>query len=90
MEKKPKEDELPLAVKRKYEVEWKVGEGTYGVVYKATHKENGAIVAIKKFKASSPVKGEGEGEGISLTAYREIMARYPNIHKPNFNNKHFF
>lgn len=71
-------DELPPAVTRKYKVEWKVGEGTYGVVYKATHRESKAIVAIKKFKASSPGK-DGEGEGISLTAYREIMASNKKI-----------
>lgn len=44
-----------------------VGEGTYGCVYKAKEKQNQRQVAIKKFK---PTK---EGEGISLTAYREIM-----------------
>jgi len=64
-------DELPQAVTAKYKVDWKVGEGTYGVVYKAFHRETNEIVAIKKFKANSPK--EGEGEGISLTAYREIM-----------------
>ena len=26
----------------------KVGEGTYGVVYKALHKKSGSIVALKK------------------------------------------
>eukprot|EP01119_Soliformovum_irregulare_P011173 TRINITY_DN2781_c0_g2_i1.p1 TRINITY_DN2781_c0_g2~~TRINITY_DN2781_c0_g2_i1.p1 ORF type:complete len:379 (+),score=80.17 TRINITY_DN2781_c0_g2_i1:35-1138(+) len=44
-----------------------VGEGTYGFVYKAKEKNSQKAVAIKKFK---PTK---EGEGISLTAYREIM-----------------
>ena len=64
-------DELPVAVTSKYKVDWKVGEGTYGVVYKAFHRETKSVVAIKRFKANSPK--DGEGEGISLTAYREIM-----------------
>lgn len=61
---------LPKTVTDKYKVEWKVGEGTYGVVYKAVHKKTKAIVAIKKFKESASKEG---GEGISLTACREIM-----------------
>eukprot|EP01119_Soliformovum_irregulare_P011171 TRINITY_DN2781_c0_g1_i1.p1 TRINITY_DN2781_c0_g1~~TRINITY_DN2781_c0_g1_i1.p1 ORF type:complete len:317 (+),score=43.01 TRINITY_DN2781_c0_g1_i1:99-1049(+) len=44
-----------------------VGEGTFGIVYRAKDKISQQPVAIKKFK---PTK---EGEGISLTAYREIM-----------------
>jgi cyclin-dependent kinase-like len=36
----------------KYEVLSVVGEGAYGVVLKCKNKENGEIVAIKKFKES--------------------------------------
>ena len=32
-----------------YEVLGTIGEGTYGIVLKALHKETGQIVAIKKF-----------------------------------------
>ena len=33
-----------------YEVVGLIGEGAYGVVLKAKHKDSGANVAIKKFK----------------------------------------
>lgn len=36
----------------KYEVLSVVGEGAYGVVLKCRNKENGEVVAIKKFKES--------------------------------------
>ncbi|KAK5972048.1 Protein kinase domain-containing protein, partial [Trichostrongylus colubriformis] len=44
----------------------KIGEGTYGVVYKAQHKETNQLVAIKKIRL------EFEDEGIPATAIREI------------------
>ncbi|EYC26725.1 hypothetical protein Y032_0010g935 [Ancylostoma ceylanicum] len=57
----------------------KIGEGTYGVVYKAEHKETRQLVAIKKIRL------EFEDEGIPATALREIsMLReldHPNIVK---------
>jgi cyclin-dependent kinase-like len=40
----------------KYEIIGIVGEGAYGVVYKAKCKESGDFVAIKKFK--EPEEGE--------------------------------
>ena len=43
-----------------------IGEGTYGVVLKARHKESGQIVAIKKFKESD------EAEEVRKTALREV------------------
>ena len=43
-----------------------IGEGTYGVVLKARHKESGQIVAIKKFKASE------QDEQVRKTALREV------------------
>jgi len=44
----------------------KVGEGTYGVVYKAKDINSGQIVALKKIRL------EAEDEGVPSTAIREI------------------
>lgn len=60
-----------------YEKIEKVGEGTYGVVYKARHKKSNMIVALKKIKL------DNEDEGVPSTAMREISIlkelRHPNI-----------
>jgi cyclin-dependent kinase len=52
--------------KDKYEKLDKVGEGTYGVVYKALDKTTKDIVALKKIRLLA------EEEGIPSTAIREI------------------
>lgn len=44
----------------------KIGEGTYGVVFRAVDKNTKEIVALKK------VKLENEDEGVPSTALREI------------------
>ncbi|XP_026467977.1 cyclin-dependent kinase 1 [Ctenocephalides felis] len=55
----------------------KIGEGTYGVVYKGRNKITGKIVAMKKIRL------ESEDEGIPSTAIREISLlkelQHPNI-----------
>uniref|UniRef100_A0A0K0DVI9 Protein kinase domain-containing protein n=1 Tax=Strongyloides stercoralis TaxID=6248 RepID=A0A0K0DVI9_STRER len=55
----------------------KVGEGTYGVVYKSKHKFSGNIVALKKIRI------EADEEGVPATAIREIAMlrelKHPNI-----------
>jgi cyclin-dependent kinase len=50
----------------KYEKLEKVGEGTYGKVYKAQDKATGQLVALKKTRL------EMDEEGIPPTALREI------------------
>jgi cyclin-dependent kinase len=50
----------------KYEKLEKVGEGTYGKVYKAQDKMTGQLVALKKTRL------EMDEEGIPPTALREI------------------
>lgn len=54
-----------------------IGEGTYGVVYKAKDTETGEIFALKKIRL------ESEEEGIPSTAIREIALlkelQHPNI-----------
>ena len=44
----------------------KIGEGTYGVVYKARNRTNDEIVALKRIRL------EQEEEGVPSTAIREI------------------
>jgi cyclin-dependent kinase 2 len=55
----------------------KIGEGTYGVVYKTLDKRSNAIVALKKIRL------ESDDEGVPSTAIREISVlkelRHQNI-----------
>ncbi|XP_023239877.1 cyclin-dependent kinase 1-like [Centruroides sculpturatus] len=44
----------------------KIGEGTYGVVYKGKNRRTGQLVALKKIRL------ESEDEGVPSTAIREI------------------
>jgi len=61
----------------KYEKLEKLGEGTYGVVYKARDKNTKELYALKKIRL------ESEDEGIPSTAIREIALlkelQHPNI-----------
>ncbi|GMH93725.1 hypothetical protein TL16_g12708, partial [Triparma laevis f. inornata] len=61
----------------RYQKMEKVGEGTYGVVYKAKDRVTNEIVALKKIRL------EAEDEGIPSTAIREISLlkelQHPNI-----------
>lgn len=62
----------------RYERMERVGEGTYGVVFKARDTHSQKTVALKKIKL------ENEDEGVPSTAMREIsilkeLQPHPNI-----------
>lgn len=67
----------PIRNLDKYQRLEKLGEGTYGVVYKAKNTETDEIVAIKKIRL------EKEDDGVPSTAIREISLlknlKHPNI-----------
>ncbi|XP_070535924.1 cyclin-dependent kinase 2-like [Ptychodera flava] len=54
----------------------KIGEGTYGVVYKARDKLTGKMVALKKIRLDT------ESEGVPSTAIREISL-LKELNQPN-------
>ena len=67
----------PVSELDKYQKLEKLGEGTYGVVYKALNQETGEFVAIKKIRL------EKEDDGVPSTAIREISLlknlKHPNV-----------
>jgi len=71
------QNELDWSNLNNYKIEEKIGEGTYGVVYRGYFRPNGKKVALKKIRV------EGEDEGIPSTSVREITLlnelKHPNI-----------
>jgi len=67
----------PVSGLDKYQRLEKLGEGTYGVVYKAQNTQTGEYVAIKKIRL------EKEEDGVPSTAIREISLlknlKHPNV-----------
>ncbi|KAG0267662.1 cyclin-dependent serine/threonine protein kinase [Linnemannia exigua] len=61
----------------KYQKIEKLGEGTYGIVYKAQNRETNDVVALKRIRL------DNEEEGVPCTAIREISLlkelKQPNI-----------
>lgn len=55
-----------VTLKDKYELHEILGDGTYGVVYRATHRESGDEVAFKKLKK------QNDEDGVSSSTLREI------------------
>jgi serine/threonine protein kinase len=60
----------------KYTKSEKLGEGTYGVVYRAVDKSSGEVVALKQMRL------DHEDEGIPVVALREV-ALLRNLFHPN-------
>ncbi|RYR64367.1 hypothetical protein Ahy_A03g010488 isoform B [Arachis hypogaea] len=58
--------QLPPSFMEQYEKVEKIGEGTYGVVYKARDRVTNETIALKKIRL------EQEDEGVPSTAIREI------------------
>lgn len=54
----------------------KIGEGTYGVVFKAKNKKTGQLVAIKK------IRMDADDQGVPATSIREISLLKELVH-PN-------
>lgn len=67
---------MASSLTKKYQkIDKPVGEGTYGVVYRAKERATGEIVALKKIRL------EVEDEGIPSTALREISLLKELRHK---------
>lgn len=68
-----------MLTRERYEKIEKIGEGTYGIVYKAKDSFTQELVAVKKIRL------ENEEEGMPSTAMREISIlkelKHPNIVK---------
>ena len=60
-----------------YEKLGRIGEGTYGVVYRARDKKTNEIVALKK------VRMDREKNGVPITTLREvrILQLFPRKHR---------
>lgn len=57
-----------------YQFQTKIGDGTYGTVYKAVHKLTGQIVAIKVLKQKI------EGHSVELKEIKILKKlKHPNI-----------
>eukprot|EP00727_Mastigamoeba_balamuthi_P014812 m51a1_g9957 Cyclin-dependent kinase (310) ;mRNA; f:52103-53781 len=63
-------------IDRRFERMDKLGEGTYGVVFKARERLTGRIVALKR------IRMDGDDEGVPSTAIREI-ATLRELHHAN-------
>lgn len=79
---------MTMPLKRKLEEEFekidKIGQGSYGVVYKVRKKDTQDIVALKRVKLNINTNNQhGFDEGIPSSSLREIAAlkalRHPNI-----------
>ncbi|KAJ2232798.1 hypothetical protein H4R99_001368 [Coemansia sp. RSA 1722] len=60
-----------------YEKIGRIGEGTYGIVYRARHRKTNAIVALKRMRVSE----DGRTRGLPLSSFREIALLKKLQHK---------
>jgi mitogen-activated protein kinase 15 len=60
-------DKIDQSIHKKYNINQKLGRGAYGVVWKATDKKNGVIVALKKIFMAF------QNETDAQRTFREIM-----------------
>lgn len=60
-----------------YEAVEVIGEGTYGIVFKARNTQTGALYAIKKLRL------DGLSEGVPATSIREVTLLHDLSHHPN-------
>lgn len=79
-EKKREMEEKPKSAMEAFEKLEKVGEGTYGKVYRAREKATGKIVALKKTRLHE------DEEGVPPTTLREVsllrmLSRDPHVVK---------
>ncbi len=75
-----------VAGMERYQKVEKIGEGTYGVVYKAKDRQTGQLLALKKIRL------EAEDEGVPSTAIREISLLkelcHPNVVRQDQCQRH--
>ena len=67
--------ETPAELEKNYKYKGKLGEGTYGVVYRARDKKTNETVALKRLKM------EREKEGFPITSLREINTLLISQHR---------
>ncbi|KAJ1823498.1 hypothetical protein LPJ56_002973 [Coemansia sp. RSA 2599] len=60
-----------------YEKIGRIGEGTYGIVYRARHRKTNAVVALKRMRVSM----DGSTRGLPLSSFREIALLKKMRHK---------
>jgi cyclin-dependent kinase 2 len=74
-----------MAESSRYEIEMKIGEGVYGIVYKALNKDTNKIVALKvtKRQEDEPTLNNKADVGLCSTSIREAAIlkhlKHPNI-----------
>lgn len=77
----------PSKIMERYEKICKLGEGSYGIVYKCRNRDTGEIVAIKKFAES---EDDPLIRKIALREIRLLKVTRPFTRKKKFTSMFFF